>query len=531
MNGTREDKTRGLNVPRILLPLAGFGAFIWFLIRVIPKPSRANYPCMRAAFPLAASFIAGAVSFASSAVLFRKAREFMSRHSIAIFSGCVAAGLALGGLSLAISARPAVAATAVAGVKLPDDGPNMPMGQGKGIFPGRVVWVHDPAATNESYGDRGRKLWFDPANADQAAVDAMMEKGILALTGEATVADAWNALFRDFNASRGRGQNGYAKGELVVIKINLNGMGNGPQNINTSPQVIHALLSQLTEEAGVPQESIVIGEPNIDMDKRMYKSVYGDFPRLRYMRRGAVPGTADNVLIASDGGNQDTLPRVYEEAAYMINVPVLKKHHRAGISLTAKLHFGSVTPYNGNGAFGWHYGLPAPEGAGRVTNGRYGAYRCLVDFMGHKDLGGKTILYLVDGLWSSINWGHPAIKWAMEPFNGDYPSSVFLSQDPVAIDSVGYDFLVNEFGFDHPVEGMHDPRDDSGPFPQYAGVDDYLHQAADPSKWPASIKYDPEGDGTPIGSLGVHEHWNNPKDKKYSRDLGTGKGIELLYLK
>ena len=28
-------------------------------------------------------------------------------------------------------------------------------------------------------------------------------------------------------------------------------------------------------------------------------------------------------------------------------------------------------------------------------------------------------------------------------------------------------------------------------------------------------------------SLGVHEHWNNPEQRMYSRNLGTGKGIEL----
>jgi hypothetical protein len=26
----------------------------------------------------------------------------------------------------------------------------------------------------------------------------------------------------------------------------------------------------------------------------------------------------------------------------------------------------------------------------------------------------------------------------------------------------------------------------------------------------------------------VHEYWNNSADKKYSRNLGTGKGIELV---
>jgi hypothetical protein len=58
------------------------------------------------------------------------------------------------------------------------------------------------------------------------------------------------------------------------------------------------------------------------------------------------------------------------------------------------------------------------------------------------------------------------------------------------------------------------------------GVDDYLHQAADSTNWPQDIIYKPSG--TLISSLGVHEHWNNHTDMQYSRNLGTGNGIELI---
>jgi hypothetical protein len=58
-----------------------------------------------------------------------------------------------------------------------------------------------------------------------------------------------------------------------------------------------------------------------------------------------------------------------------------------------------------------------------------------------------------------------------------------------------------------------------------------LHQAADSSLWAEGIKYDPDNDGTYFASLGVHEHWNNEIDKQYSRNLGTGDGIELLEVK
>jgi hypothetical protein len=47
---------------------------------------------------------------------------------------------------------------------------------------------------------------------------------------------------------------------------------------------------------------------------------------------------------------------------------------------------------------------------------------------------------------------------------------------------------------------------------------------------PSKTVYDPEKDGKPLTSRGVHEHWNNAADKQYSRNLGTGAGIELVAL-
>jgi hypothetical protein len=48
---------------------------------------------------------------------------------------------------------------------------------------------------------------------------------------------------------------------------------------------------------------------------------------------------------------------------------------------------------------------------------------------------------------------------------------------------------------------------------------------------PSGTKYDPENDGKGLQSLGVHEHWNNPVERKYSRNMGKTKGIELLTVK
>ena len=56
------------------LYLVGFVALIWFLIRVIPKPSRAAYPCQRAAFPIASAFVIWIGAIVTTSFLFKKAK-------------------------------------------------------------------------------------------------------------------------------------------------------------------------------------------------------------------------------------------------------------------------------------------------------------------------------------------------------------------------------------------------------------------------------------------------------------------------
>jgi hypothetical protein len=163
-----------------------------------------------------------------------------------------------------------------------------------------------------------------------------------------------------------------------------------------------------------------------------------------------------------------------------------------------------------------HNGLVAPT-ATEFRPG-YGIYRVLVDMLGHKDLGGKTVLFVMDALWSGSEANDPPRKFATAPFYNDWTSSIFVSQDPIALESVCFDFLKEEFTSSNPY----------GSYPQMSGVDDHMMQAADSTYWPAGIKYDPENDGIAIGSLGVFEHWNNAASKQYTRNLGTGSGIELL---
>jgi len=509
-------------------------SFLWIVIRLLPKPSRAAYPCMQAAAPFATAFVLYIAGLFSSVVLFKKAGTFFRRSKYIVGTLVVICALVVAVFSL-FPTDNKVYAEYEANL----EEPNQPMGQGVGVNPGRVVWIHEPDATDENCSNSKGDYWFQEDNTNQMVVSDMLSEALRKLTDAETDEQAWEALFRNFNDRKGKGKVGYESGERSVIKINLNTGPSGnsyerwnKETIDTSPQIVYSILDQLVNKAGVPQWCISFGDPGRNVDNLFWDKFHDEFPDVKYWGNGQgrtpIRRFRSKVVFAANDEVQDYLPTAYLEAEYMINIPVLKKHHRAGISLTSKNHFGTFVPFNGSAAH-WHFSLPCAEGHARVSDGKYGMYRCFVDIMGHRDLGAKTILYLIDGIWGSTNWGHPPIKWRMAPFNDDWPSSIFLSQDPVAIESVGYDFLRTEFDKSHPTEGKYDPSDHTGPFPQYPAVDDFLHQAADKTNWPEGIVYDPEHDGTPLpASLGVHEHWNNPVQKRYSRNMGKPSGIELV---
>lgn len=211
------------------------------------------------------------------------------------------------------------------------------------------------------------------------------------------------------------------------------------------------------------------------------------------------------------------MPTCVTEAEYLINFADLKGHSMNGITLTAKNHFGSFINSSRNAA-------PVAAGLHRFVNAdRMGQYTVLVDLMGHYLLGEKTILYMLDGIIVSPSEGSTTsvnaenTKWQSSPFNGGYTASLFFSQDPVAIDSVGADFLGNE-----PTLQRYNSVIRNNPY-----VENYLHEAGLVSNAPSHTVYY-NGNGRKINNLGVHEHWNNSNERLYSRNLGKNEGIELI---
>jgi hypothetical protein len=172
--------------------------------------------------------------------------------------------------------------------------------------------------------------------------------------------------------------------------------------------------------------------------------------------------------------------------------------------LGGKNHFGSVHfPDKG----GW---TPVPLHPYVMRTQPMGSYNALVDLIGHPHLGGKTMLYVLDGMYSAEHNEGSVFRFAS--LGDHWASSILMSQDPVAIDSVGLDILSGE------------PK-----AVQVRGnADNYLHESAEAARPRSGTRYDPAKTGAAPASLGVHEHWNNAADRKYSRNLGRKQGIELI---
>ena len=508
---------------KMIFILLGIVSTLWFLIRVVPKPSRASYPCMQAAAPFAASFLSYMAGLALSVVAIRKLRSSGSGRS---FIGAAFALLGLFiGIFLLVGGDNASGRAGVYGL-MEDDSSNLPIGIARGINPGRVVWVWDPNATDETCTNEPGDYWFQDDNVDAAVIENMLSQSIQKLTEEDTDSLAWDALFRHYNETHGNGNVGFQPGQKIAIKVNLTTGGWGNISYDTydktqllemmdgTPQLIVAMLKQLVDVFGVAEENITIGDPIRIFYNQYWDPCHGLFPDVKYLDqlglhgRTAVIASPAPVLFYGDGTINDSLPTAYIDADYMINMGCLKQHDLAGGTFCAKNHFGSICR---GLAMHLHYSLPSPTINGFENLG-YGKFRNLVDLMEHKDLGEKTVLFLVDGIWGGELPVTEPVKWQINPFDDDWPNSIFVSQDHVAIESVGMDFVRAQFD-------------------EYAdmyGADDFLHQAADSANWAEGIVYDPDADGILIPSMGVHEHWNNDVDKEYTRNLGTGDGIELL---
>ena len=538
---------------RLTLAFAGAAALLWFLVRVIPKPSRASYPCQRAAFPVATSFVIWLCGvFAIKALTARRNLTRLCAGALTIL-GIV--GWTLVSFTDDSAAQQKKAATDFNFIPAP---PNQPVGIARGINPGRVVWARDPLATKwaGNWKQKSDQWWLDE-NTDQTRVDALLAATLTKLTSTTTSADAWQALFEHYNqTARGMSQRGYQPGEVVAVKINLNnstGSAKTDNYIDASPQSVLAMVRQLVNDAHVRQQDVLVYDARRYLSPYLLTKVWSEFKDVRFLQQSApkenqpkhpVYGDYSRLESAnanwvegveySNGKYKDAklIPKAVFDATYIVNLALLKAHSypynekdggdngQTGLTMTGKNHFGSI-----KGTPELHSAINTDQEA--VKN----AYSPIVDLAASPNLGAKTILFVLDGLYSGRKWQsypqhfpNPPFNNRTEPYeNPDWPASILASMDGVALDSVGLDILFAQTKNNNDEKGR--PR-----ILIRANADDYLFEMATPDHAPSGTVY--KQGGKVVTSLGVHERWDSDATMRYSRNLDPahGQGIELIYL-
>ena len=258
--------------------------------------------------------------------------------------------------------------------------------RGKRIRPNsRVVLVQDKSFPALKRAARSKR------------VKEMVLEGVREAMDASSILEAWQSLFRS--------------SDFVGIKLNCI----AGRRLSPHKEVVDGIVAGL-KLAGVEEENILIWE------RTSRELVRAGFP-LNTGKKGvkcfgsdslSIPYDVNPQIAGSVGSCFSTILSSYCTA--IINVPVLKDHDLAGVTLAMKNLFGAI--HNPN---------------------RYHSNNCdpfVADLSTHSYIRDKQRLIICDGLLAQCHAG-PSYKqqWAWN-FSG-----LIISPDPVAADAVGADII------------------------------------------------------------------------------------------
>lgn len=429
---------------------------------------------------------------------------------------------------------------------------NEPVGEAKGIFPGRVVMTRYPEAARwpGKWKEEKDQWWLDQYT-DRDKCEEMVSTALQSLTGATADVDAWDKIFRHFNSTTRKLDRGYEKGEVVAVKINLNNSGTRKKDnlCDATPQMVLAVVRQLVNQAGVPEENVLVYDVKRQFFSAMLTTLWSEFPNIRILQDGAArreqPRNPAREIESAHWveGVEFSAGRFREaklvakqvlDAEYIVNLAMLKLHSypynymedgdegQTAITMISKNHAGSI-----RGTAEMHEYLNTKQ------KGTKDAYNPLVDLCASPALGGKTLICLLDGLYCGRKWRSYPQHFPNAPFNNrtipyenpEWPACFLASFDQVAIQAVGLDILYSQ-SLNNEEPAYHNvPR-----ILIRDNADDLLREMATPYDAPSGVVY--RQGGEPIPSLGVFEHWDNDESRQYSRNLDpeNGQGIEFVYI-
>jgi uncharacterized protein (DUF362 family) len=322
---------------KIIFVVVGLGSLIWFLIRVIPKPSRAMYPCQRAAFPIATGFIIWITTTFGGIFSIRKIKNSISqsRYGLAIFFAVFAT------ISIALSALLVPNRNALANTN-----PDEPAPVVKSFLESDTNWI-EPFT-------KVAVIKSPKTNSDDITIDEI------------------EAMIRDAVAKAGGFDTLIKEGQTVVIKPNLVGkleysggsvsgrifpeFNNG---IVTNWRVIKAIVKMVREKNSTGKVYVLEGSADGGTTKQImdyfgynHDNIPGvtDFICLETRSGAYEDWDSDSLQAVTIPANKALYPnnlkpnktdkfylnKIYYSADVLISVPVLKNHSMTSVTGAVK---------------------------------------------------------------------------------------------------------------------------------------------------------------------------------------------------
>ncbi len=303
----------------------------------------------------------------------------------------------------------------------------------------KVVVVHNPGASTITEVEYAKTY-----KVNASTVREMLENGVRTYTQKSDIGEAWKSLFP-----------GISPGKTISIKINCIARQNNPRGLTSHPETVFGVIDGLRQMsfggAPFPENNIVIWDrSDFELKKSGYtinRSTNGVrcFGTMYEISRDGrkTKGYNTDAMYSVNGVDQ-YLSDIVFQSDYIINMSLLKSHVFSGATLSLKNHYGSCS---------------APR---KMHSGQCDPY--IAELNNLEPIRAKQKLCICDGIFSIIRDG---------PMGGPQvaPNSLVFSQDPVALDTVATDLLI-EHGASKWIKDHASHIKTAGSAPYHLGVSD-----------------------------------------------------------